>query len=74
MVMTHHAEFKRLILQIERDLVSQATENALDPSRITVTDHVQELRTVKARLKRTRHVNGISIVTKWKRGRHHTAS
>jgi hypothetical protein len=40
MVMTHHAEFKRLILQIERDLVSQAhlrtlLTHAEQPSPIT---------------------------------------
>ena len=61
MVMTHHAEFKRLIRQIERDLVSQAhLRTLLTHADTTVADRVQELRTVDGRLKRTRHVNGIA--------------
>jgi hypothetical protein len=70
MAMTHHAECKRLILQIERDLVSQAhLRTLLTHAETTVVDHVRELRTVEARLKHTRHVNGMGFVTKWKRGR-----
>jgi hypothetical protein len=70
MAMTHHTDFKRLILQIERDLVSQAhLRTLLTHAETTVVDHVRELRTVEAHLKHMRHVNGIGFVTKWKRGR-----
>jgi hypothetical protein len=60
MANTDRAEFKRLILQIERDLVSQAhLRTLLTHADTTAADHVQELRTVDARLKRTRRVNGM---------------
>jgi hypothetical protein len=48
-------EFKRLVLQIERDLAAQANLRALLTSAgTTVTDHRQELRTVSARIKRAK--------------------
>ena len=60
MAITDRAEFKRLILQIERDLMSQAhLRTLLTHADTTVADHVQELRTVDARLKRTRRVDGM---------------
>ena len=60
MVNTHHAEFKRLILQIERDLVSQThLRTLLTYAETTGAAHVRELRTVDARLKRTRRVHGM---------------
>jgi hypothetical protein len=60
MANTDRTEFKRLILQIERDLVSQAHLRTLvTDADTTAADHVQELRTVDARLKRTRRVHGM---------------
>jgi hypothetical protein len=57
MPITDRVEFKRLILQIERDLVSQAhLRTLLTDAETTAADHVQELRTVDARLKRIRRV------------------
>ena len=45
-------ELKRLILQIERDLMARAQLRfLLDDADATVADHRQELRAVKARLK-----------------------
>jgi biotin operon repressor len=53
------AEFNRLILQIERDLVSQAhLRTLLGHASTTVAYHLQELRTVEARIRRTRRVSG----------------
>jgi hypothetical protein len=64
MAITDRAEFKRLILQIERDLVSQAHLRTLvTHAETTVADHVRELRTVEARLKRPRRVNGTRAAT-----------
>jgi hypothetical protein len=57
MAKTDHAEFKRLVLQIERDLAAQANLRALlTTAGTTVSGHREELRTVKARIQRTRHV------------------
>jgi hypothetical protein len=53
-------EFTRLILQIERDLLSQAhLRTLLTEAGATVADHRRELRTIEARLKRPRPVNGM---------------
>jgi hypothetical protein len=50
---TNRAEFKRLILQIERDLLAQARlRTLLAAADATVVGHRQELQTVKARIKR----------------------
>jgi hypothetical protein len=47
------AEFKRLILQIERDLLAQARLRTLLTSACeTVAGHKQDLRTVEARLRK----------------------
>jgi hypothetical protein len=60
MALTDRTDFKRLILQIERDLVSQAhLRTLLTDAETSAADHVQELRTVEARLKRTRRGNGM---------------
>jgi hypothetical protein len=57
MAKTDHTEFKRLVLQIERDLAAQANLRALlTTAGTTVSGHREELRTVKARINRTRHV------------------
>jgi hypothetical protein len=59
MVMTDHAEVKRLVLQIERDLLAQAHLRALlTAAGATVTSHRQDLRAVEARITRARRVNG----------------
>ena len=48
-------ELQRLILQIERDLVAQAQlRTALTAGDETVADDRQELRVIKARMKRKR--------------------
>ena len=58
MAMTDRAEFNRLILQIERDLVAQTHLKTLCASAGTiVARHRQELRTIKARLTSNRRVN-----------------
>jgi hypothetical protein len=50
---TDRTELKRLILQIERDLLVQASlRSLLAPAPATVAGHRQELRTLKARIKR----------------------
>jgi hypothetical protein len=60
MAITDRTDFQRLILQIERDLVSQAhLRTLLTDAETSAADHVQELRIVEARLKRTRRVNDI---------------
>jgi hypothetical protein len=54
MSMKDRAEFKRLLLQIERDLVAQAQlRTLLIAADTTIADHRQHLRDVKARLKRS---------------------
>ena len=59
MAISDRAEFTRLILQIERDLLSQAQlRTLLTDAATTVAGHRRELRTIEARLKRTRPVNG----------------
>jgi hypothetical protein len=51
---TDPAKFKQLILQIERDVLAQAhLRMLLTTADTTVADHRQQLRTVKARVKRT---------------------
>ena len=51
---TDPAKFKQLILQIERDVLAQAhLRMLLTTADTTVADHRQQLRTVKARIKRT---------------------
>ena len=58
----HRADFKetkRLILQIERDLLKQSRlKTLLLAADVTVADHRQELRTVKARVTRAGRVKG----------------
>jgi hypothetical protein len=57
MAMTDRAELKRLLLQIERDLLSQAHLRALlTQADTTVAGHRRELRAVKARISRSRDV------------------
>ena len=53
MSLTDRAEFKRLTLQIERDLLAQAhLRTLLIAADATIADHRRNLRTVKARIKR----------------------
>jgi hypothetical protein len=53
---TDRTEFRRLVLQIERDLVAQANLRALlTTASTTVSGHRQELRSVQARIKRAGH-------------------
>ena len=50
---TDHAEFKRLTLQLERDLQAQNhLKTLLIAAAATTADHRQRLRIVKARIKR----------------------
>jgi hypothetical protein len=57
MPITDRAEFKRLILQIERDLLAQAQlRTLLTAADNTIAGHRQKLRKVKARIKRTQRV------------------
>ena len=59
MATTDRAELSRLILQIERDLLSQAhLRTLLTAAGATVAGHRRELRTIEARLKRARPGNG----------------
>ena len=55
---TNRARFKRLTLQFERDLLSEAPlRTLLTAAGTTDTGRRQERRTVEDRLKRTRRVN-----------------
>ena len=57
MATTGRAEFSRLILQIERDLMDQARiRTLLTAADTTGADHRQELRTVEARINALRTV------------------
>jgi len=57
MAITDRAEFKRLILQIERDLLAQAQlRRLLSAADANVAGHRQKLRSVKARIKRTQRM------------------
>jgi len=57
MAITDRAEFKRLILQIERDLLAQAQlRRLLTAADVTIAGHREKLRGVKARIKRTQRV------------------
>ena len=57
---TDRAVFKRLILQIERDLIAQAQLRILlAVADTTVAGDRQELRTVKARIGRTHRVRRV---------------
>jgi len=59
MAMTDRAEFRRLLLQVERDLVAQTHLKALCTNAGTiVARHRQELRTIEARITSRRRVNG----------------
>jgi hypothetical protein len=52
---TDPAEFERLMLQIERDLMAQAhLRMLLTAADSSVTNHLEQLQTVKARMRRTR--------------------
>ena len=54
---TDRAELKRLLLHIERDLLAQAQlRTLLTAADQTVAAHREKLRSVKARVKRTRRV------------------
>jgi len=65
------AEFKRLILQIERDLLAQARlRTLLTSAGETVAGHKQDLRTVEARL-RTRRDDPIAPRSPATRNRAH---
>ena len=51
--MTDRADYRRLMLQLERDLVAQAQFRALlIAAESTVADHRRELRNLKARIAR----------------------
>ena len=57
MAETDHAELKRLILQIERDLLAQSQlRTLLTAADKTVAAHREKLRGVKARVKPPRRV------------------
>ena len=57
MPITDRAEFKRLIRQIERDLLAQAQLRLLlTAADTTIADDRHRLRSVKARIKRTQRV------------------
>jgi hypothetical protein len=56
MTTPHRIQFQRLLLQIERDLVTQSQlKTLLTAADKAVAEDRQELRAVKARIKRTRH-------------------
>ena len=58
MATTNRTEFKRLILQIERDLLAEThLRTLLTAATTTIAGHRQELRSVEARIKRTRRLN-----------------
>ena len=58
MAMTDRAEVRRLLLQVERDLVAQTHLKALWNNAGTfIARHRQELRTVEARITRRRRLN-----------------
>jgi hypothetical protein len=62
MAMTDRAEFTRLILQIERDLLSQAQlRTLLTAAGAAVADHRRELRRIEARLTRGRPATGMRV-------------
>jgi len=55
MAIADRAEFKRLILQIQRDLLAQShLRTLLLTAGTTVAGHKKELRTLQARIKRTK--------------------
>jgi hypothetical protein len=55
---TNRSEFKRLILQIERDLLTEThLRTLLAAATTTVDGRRRELRAIEARIKRTRPVN-----------------
>jgi hypothetical protein len=55
---TNRSEFKRLILQIERDLLAEThLRTLLAAASTTVAGRRQELRAVETRIKRARPVN-----------------
>ena len=57
MAITDRAEFTRLILQIERDLLSQShLRTLLTAACDTVADHRRDLQAIEARLKRSRRM------------------
>jgi hypothetical protein len=59
MAMTDRAEFNRLLVQIERDLVAQANLRALlTEAGTTVATHRSDLQTIKARINRLRRDAG----------------
>jgi hypothetical protein len=59
MAMTDHAEFNRLLVQIERDLVAQANLRALlTEAGTTVATHRSDLQTIKTRINRLRRDAG----------------
>jgi hypothetical protein len=59
MAKTNHAEFNRLLVQIERDLVAQANLRALlTEAGTTVATHRSELQTIKGRIDRLRRDAG----------------
>jgi hypothetical protein len=55
MPITDRAEFERLMLQIERDLMAQAhLRMLLTAADTSVTNHLEQLQAVKTRMRRTR--------------------
>jgi hypothetical protein len=56
MATNNRAEFERLILRIERDLLTESQLKALlAVAEVTVPDDPKALVAIKARIKRTRH-------------------
>jgi len=58
MTRTNRSEFKRLMLQIERDLLAEThLRTLLAAASTTIAGRRLELRAIEARIKRTRSVN-----------------
>lgn len=56
MATTNRAEFERLILKVERDLLTESQLKALlTVAEVAVADDPKRLLTIKARIKRARH-------------------
>ena len=56
MATSNRAEFERLILKIERELLTESQMKALSAvAEVTVPDDPKALVAIKARIKRTRH-------------------
>jgi hypothetical protein len=67
MAPTDRAEFSRLILQIERDVMDQARlRTLLSAADTTAAEHRQELRTVEARIKGAKDRSVLNTHRPWR--------